>query len=98
MIRVVHPGSRIRMLTFSHHGSRIQGSNQGNIMIGQTSQNKSNCRTIRCNLVVKQFKFQLAIINVCYWLVILAGSKKLRFYLALAAIYNIYEILKKIIS
>jgi hypothetical protein len=26
MIRVVHPGSRIRMLTFSHPGSRIQGS------------------------------------------------------------------------
>ncbi len=25
MIRVVHPGSRIRMLTFSHPGSRIQG-------------------------------------------------------------------------
>jgi hypothetical protein len=26
MIRVVHPGSRIRILTFSHPGSRIQGS------------------------------------------------------------------------
>jgi hypothetical protein len=26
MIRVVHPGSRIRMLTFSHPGSRTQGS------------------------------------------------------------------------
>ncbi len=26
MIRVVHPGSRIRMLTFSHPGPRIQGS------------------------------------------------------------------------
>jgi hypothetical protein len=26
MIRVVHPGSRILMLTFSHPGSRIQGS------------------------------------------------------------------------
>jgi hypothetical protein len=26
MIRVVHPGSRIRMLTFFHPGSRIQGS------------------------------------------------------------------------
>ncbi len=26
MIRVVHPGSRIRMLTFSHPGSRIKGS------------------------------------------------------------------------
>ena len=26
MIRVVHPGSRIRMLTFSHPGSRIPGS------------------------------------------------------------------------
>ncbi len=26
MIRVVHPGSRIRMLTFSHPGSRVQGS------------------------------------------------------------------------
>jgi hypothetical protein len=26
MIRVVHPGSRIRMLSFSHPGSRIQGS------------------------------------------------------------------------
>ncbi len=26
MIRVVHPGSRIWMLTFSHPGSRIQGS------------------------------------------------------------------------
>ncbi len=26
LIRVVHPGSRIRMLTFSHPGSRIQGS------------------------------------------------------------------------
>ncbi len=26
MIRVVHHGSRIRMLTFSHPGSRIQGS------------------------------------------------------------------------
>jgi hypothetical protein len=26
MIRVVHPRSRIRMLTFSHPGSRIQGS------------------------------------------------------------------------
>jgi hypothetical protein len=26
MIRVVHPGSRIRMLTFYHPGSRIQGS------------------------------------------------------------------------
>jgi hypothetical protein len=26
MIRVVYPGSRIRMLTFSHPGSRIQGS------------------------------------------------------------------------
>ncbi len=24
MIRVVHPGSRIRMLTFSHPGSRIR--------------------------------------------------------------------------
>ncbi len=28
MIQVVHPGSRIRMLTFSHPGSRIQGSNR----------------------------------------------------------------------
>jgi hypothetical protein len=26
MIRIVHPGSLIRMLTFSHPGSRIQGS------------------------------------------------------------------------
>ncbi len=26
MIRVVHPGSRIRMLTFSHPRSRIKGS------------------------------------------------------------------------
>jgi hypothetical protein len=26
MIWVVHPGSRIRMLTFSHPGSRIEGS------------------------------------------------------------------------
>jgi hypothetical protein len=26
MIRVVHPGPWIRMLTFSHPGSRIQGS------------------------------------------------------------------------
>ncbi len=26
MIRVVHPGSRILMLTFFHPGSRIQGS------------------------------------------------------------------------
>jgi hypothetical protein len=26
MIRVVHPGAQIRMLTFSHPGSRIQGS------------------------------------------------------------------------
>ncbi len=26
MIRVVHPGSRIRMLTFSHPGFQIQGS------------------------------------------------------------------------
>ncbi len=26
MIPIVHPGSRIRMLTFSHPGSRIQGS------------------------------------------------------------------------
>jgi hypothetical protein len=26
MIQVVHPGSRIRTLTFSHPGSRIQGS------------------------------------------------------------------------
>ncbi len=26
MIRVIHPGSRIRMLNFSHPGSQIQGS------------------------------------------------------------------------
>ena len=31
MIRVVHPGSRIRMLTFSHPGSRIQGSKRHSI-------------------------------------------------------------------
>ncbi len=31
MIRVVHPGSRIRMLTFSHHGSRGQKGTQSRI-------------------------------------------------------------------
>ncbi len=31
MIRVVHPGSRIRMLTFSHPGSRGQKSTQSRI-------------------------------------------------------------------
>ena len=31
MIRVVHLGSRIRMLTFSHPGSRIQGSKRSPI-------------------------------------------------------------------
>ncbi len=31
MIQVVHPGSRIRMLTFSHPGSRIQGSKKYSI-------------------------------------------------------------------
>jgi hypothetical protein len=31
MIRVVHPGSRIRMLTFSHPGSRGQKDTQSRI-------------------------------------------------------------------
>ncbi len=40
MIRVVHPGSRIRMLAFSHPGSRIQGSKstQSRIRIRNTGQ------------------------------------------------------------
>jgi hypothetical protein len=31
MIRVVHPGSRIRMMTSTHPGSRIQGSKRHRI-------------------------------------------------------------------
>jgi hypothetical protein len=31
MIRVVHPGSRIRMPTFSHLGSRVQKGTQSRI-------------------------------------------------------------------
>jgi hypothetical protein len=37
MIRVVHPRSRIRMLTFSHPGSRIQGSKRHRIRIRNTA-------------------------------------------------------------
>jgi hypothetical protein len=37
MIRVVHPGSRILMLTFSHPGSRGQKGTQSRIRIRNTA-------------------------------------------------------------
>ncbi len=50
MIRVVHPGSRIRMLTFSHPGSRIQGSkkapNPGSRIRIRNTANKTSKETL----------------------------------------------------
>ncbi len=50
MIRVVHPGSRIRMLTFSHPGSRIQGSEKHPIPDPGSATLPSGIQTIKENL------------------------------------------------
>ncbi len=49
MIRVVHPGSRIRMLTFSHPGSR-----------GQKAPNPQHCFKVKNNdYYISQHRFGL---------------------------------------
>jgi hypothetical protein len=58
MIRVVHPGSRILMLTFPHPGSRIQGvkkvPNPGSrIRIRNTGILEQKHARMYCTLVLK---------------------------------------------
>ncbi len=54
MIRVVHPGSRIRMLTFSHPGSRGQKGTQSRIPDPQHCPKEFGFRIL---VRIKEFKY-----------------------------------------